>query len=417
MRSRVLRALQSDASRATASTVIRSVGRIVAMIVLARVADVGTLAIYTVMTAVEQVVVSAANAMCSSPAAVISAGRRDELRRAALLSAERMQVWSAVPIVVIAVAGFIVWGAAPDIEALAFGAALLAGIVYQARRSSMIALFRSSRILWAEMVIAAAVALGPVIAVNGSGDPLVMLWVLLAVSQLAALPLLSISSARASKRAMRVVRRSIVSAGWRMLAGSLAVSAGGRSQSMILAAFVAPGMVAMYGVANSFAAPIRLVGGAVRAPLLPRIALCSAESVRAAVTPVRMAAVVAAIAACSLLAQAAAPACIALVYGDRYAEAAQLVGPFVAWALVWCVGSLLVIAHQAAGRSGWCAAVRWVGAAGAVGGMVAGAAVFGVTGVVWAALLGEAAVVSVFVSGLHPRRARVLSRVAAAVSY
>ncbi len=407
MITRVLGFIRSDASQATMSTVVRSVGRIVALIVLARVADVNTVAVYTIMTALEQVIISAANAMCSSPAAVLSAGRRDALRTAALRCAERIQIWASIPLVTIAVVGFVVWGHASDIEALAFGAVLFSGIAYQARRSSMIALFRSTRVLVVELCIAASIALGPVAAWIDDSDPLLALWGALGLVQLSAVLWLPFRAARMPVRVCRVIRRSILRTGWRMLAGSLAVSASGRSQSLILSAFVAPGVVAMYGIANSFAAPVRLIGGAVRAPLLPRIAMCDKASVAAVVQPRWILGAIALVTVGSLVAQAAAPVCIELVYGPRYVSAASLVGPLVAWALTWCVGSLLVVAHQAAGRSGWCAVVRWFGAALAVVGMIIGEAALGVVGIVWAALLSEVAVVAVFVSRLRTRSPRV----------
>lgn len=406
MISRVL----GDASQATLSTVIRSVGRIIALIVLARVADVNTVAIYTVMTAIEQAVISAANALCSSPAVVLSAGRRNNLRLAALLSAERLQLWGSIPLVVMAVAGCAAWGYAPDAAALAFGAVLLSGVAYQARRSSLVALFRSTRVLIAEVLIAVFVVAGPVIAYVLNFDPLLALWFGLGFVQLTVIAWLPIGVVRMSPWVRRILRRAILQTGWRMLAGSLAVSASGRSQSLILSAFVTPGVVAMYGIANSFAAPVRLVGGAVRAPLLPRITLCNEASIAAVVRPKWIVGTIALITAGSLCAHITAPVCIELVYGARYSDAGALVGPLVAWALTWCVGSLLVVAHQAAGRSGWCAAVRWCGAAVAVVGMLIGGATLGVTGIVWAAALSEVAVVVVFVLRLRTRITRVRSQ-------
>ena len=94
MTKKTLSILTRDATSATLSTMTRSLGRLFAMIVIARSAGLSGVSSLALCVSIETIVICTLNAMFASPPAVLCPGRRRDLRAAVHDFAERAQLYA-----------------------------------------------------------------------------------------------------------------------------------------------------------------------------------------------------------------------------------------------------------------------------------------------------------------------------------
>ncbi len=392
--------MRRDAFAAAGSTAVRSAGRLAAMVSVARLGGVDGVAFVTLCVTVEIIVISALNALFAGPAAVLCPGRRSDLRRLIHRVAERSQLLvgmlvSGVGLGVLAFSGI---GAESGVAAVLFVLYLSVAAAFQAKRSTRISEFHARPVLAWELAIAAAAVGAPVGSTIWSGDPVAWFWGGQLLVQLVAVLSLSVGRhpVAAGARVRRVARRSLLSTGWKMLAGSVAVSLAGRTQPLIIAVLLGPVGVGMYGAANAFGAPLRMAVASVRGVVLPRFAKAHRGG-GVAIATVRpgwifggAGAVVAGVGVSGLV----APWLLGGLFGSEFVSAAPLVPLVVLHAIIASAGAILATLRQAEGQSGRCAAIRWCAAAATPPLMWVGGMTGGVPGLLLALVVSELAVVA-----------------------
>lgn len=389
----VRRVLQKDATWAAASGACRSLGRMAAMVLLARYAGVADVAIMTLLVSIEAIAVSALNALLASPQSVLAPGRRSRLRFALRQVSERLQCGAGLVLGLGIVAAGLFLGDA-RLVTLAFGAALISGSAYQAVRSSRITAFDARPVFAAEMMIA-LVGIGlPIASVLGGFDALLAYWFGVAGSQLLGFVLLrNACRVCVSARVGYILRRKLLQQGGKMFAGSVALSLGQRVQPALIGLVLGAGPLAVFGVANTVAAPVRMVSGLSRGVLLPRFALAERDGRRCLGGGLNRLRVAVFGGVCALVLVLAAPLAMPLVFGDLFGGHELLSGLLVLQACIAGVSSVLVSKAQAGGMSGACAVLRWLLGVATVAGMLVAMPLLGLLGVVAVMLIVEVSAV------------------------
>ena len=383
---------RSDAAMATGSNAIRALGRLLATVTIARVGGVDAVGLLTITIAVEAILISMLNAMFASPATVLCPGRRSSIRAIIHAKAEQIQAIAGM----ILGASAVLIGLAFRLEmifVLALASYFLLASVYQARRSTRLAEFRSRRVLAAELVIAPIGVLGPLAAPWLGMDPLAAFWLAQAFAH--GLGFLFLPAALMGevprRRATQVARGSILRTGREMMTGSLAASMSSRTHAFLITLVLGQAPVGIYGASNTFAAPIRMLSGAIRGVILPRLAERQRRGAQVRVnwwiTTVALISVVAAAWSSAMI----APAAVYAIYGDKFSEAASLVPVCVVLALVGMATSMAACVRQAAGESRYVARIRVIAS-------IVSPVLF--AGALFTGDLGEAVMVCVIIEGL-----------------
>jgi len=406
------KALATDAAPAVVSTAVRSVGRMVAAIVIARMTGLDGFATFTLLVTVELISVNAINALLASPPTVLAQGRRSQLRSVLFRTAERTQTLAAWPLS-LAMMGILVASGLPLLIAGAFSGYLFISTIFQARRATYIARFNSRPVLRAEALIACAAIAVPLAGMLTNADVLLTFWISQAIVHgLALLWIRPTARTLASRRAWRVARGVILRTGAKMLAGSIATSVSGRSLPLLIGWLIGPAAIGVFGAANTAAAPIRLLSGSIRGALLPRLSGArgrdAARWTGANTAKLFIIAVGGGLAI--VAASAIASPLLTLVFGDEFRESQRLVPLVVAVALVALASSSVSTFRQGQGASGFCAFVRWMAAAATPLVAFAGASLGGLQGVVIGSVALEVAILAVLIVGPRQRKGHQRSR-------
>lgn len=352
------RLVLGDASAASVSSLVRSVGRMITVILVARSAGLTGFGAFTVMVAAEMIAVSAVNALLASPPSVLAPGRYRRLRATIYRQAEGMQHvvgWLLGLVALVA----ITFEAVSLSCGVMFASYLVVGSIYQARRSTHITDFRSRRVLLAELMIV-LVGVSALLAGGLMDWPAATtFWAGQCVAHGMALFIVQPARCAASTpRRSKIIRAALLRTGWKMLAGSLAISLSGRSQPMIIGVMLGAPATALYGGANTIAAPVRMASGSLRAALLPRLAKRARGSRH---IPLRwMAAFVLASLLLAWAAHAVSPILLRTLFGSDFEEAAPLVSFALLQAMLAAGASVVATKLQAQHRSGQCASIRWI---------------------------------------------------------
>ena len=351
---------RKDAPIAAASTVLRSVGRMLLALMVARSAETSAFALFTLLIAIEAIVVCAANAMYASPAAVLIQKRSVRLQHMINACAES---WQRATGLLVGMGSLLAWGTGlvtADLG-ITIAVAMAAIIEYQGRRSTYISLFRSRQVLASEIAIA---LIGALVALPLLQEaPLLAFWLGQAAAHSLALaivrPAPRLHECRGWQR--RLIRRSLLALGTKMLVGSLAVSLTSRTQPILLAVTIGSTGVATYGIAAMCAAPIRLAGGAIRGVALPRFAAARTNKQRSNWPPTRCVLfAIGTAAALGLLSWPMSTVVVPEFLGSQHAHAVRYVPWLVATAVLASAVSLASAACQACGKSGTTATTRWI---------------------------------------------------------
>ena len=364
-----------------------------AAIIVARTAGIDGFAMFTLMVTAEMIGISALNALFAAPPSVLAPGRQTRVRNLIFGTAERYQTRAGAGLGVLGISIPLALGA-PLVLSIAFGGYLAAAAIVQARRATYIASFRSRPVAAAETLIAATAVACPLFAGGLDVDVVTLFWASQAITHTAALIVLRATSITSfSPYLHRVARSAIISTGVRMLSGSLALSASGRSQAFLIGTLLGGPAVAVFGAANTAAAPIRLVAGSLRGALLPRLALrhrgVGPESSR--YSRLAVAATTSVLATGLVLGSAVAAPTLTLVLGEDFQTAERLVPFAVALALAGFASSVAATVRQSRGESGFCGLVRWVSAATVIPSATLGASLGGLPGILLACAATEIA--------------------------
>lgn len=389
MIARVRSLIVSDAAAAGASSAVRALGRLIAAVALTRSAGLESMGVFAILSAVEAILVSSINALLASPAAVL-APRHPKLSASICAAAERLQLWTGAAVngLLLAIACSLSDAFEPALIA-AFSAMLFSAFVFQAKRSTLIVTRRARVVLYAELAIAAATALAPIAAVLFGVDPLTALLLAAAGTQLIASAAWSLRAPRARVSTRRLAR-SIARLGAGMLGGSVAVSISGRCPPLLISAILGLDAAGIFAVASTFAAPIRMVSGSIRGPLLPRLA--AMRSRRPIIQQSAPTAVVGAAAVAACFWPISAPL-LEAVFGADAAAAAHAAPLALLLALFATVSSLIVTEQHARKNVMRSTAVRAAHAALAPLAMLAGIAAAGLEGALVGLCLAELAAV------------------------
>ncbi|MEM1331423.1 MAG: hypothetical protein AAGG07_12780 [Planctomycetota bacterium] len=355
------RLVRSDGALAASSNGVKSLGRLAATIVVARIGGVDAVGLLTITIAIEAILISTLNAMFASPAAVLCPGRRRSLRAIIHTEAERMQLVSGVVLAAgTAIAGLVA-GLDPVLSII-LAAYLSLAITYQARRSTRLTEFRSGRVFAAELLIAVLGLAGPLAALLFELDPVALFWSAQAAAHLIGIIWLpsAARSAAPAPRATRIAQGMLLTTGRAMVMGSLANSLSLRSHAFLISFLLGREAVGLFGAASTFAAPIRMLSGALRGVMLPRFAQRQRSGGELNRDRRVMLAALLGVAASAWVADLLAPLMIGVVYGSEFEGAAVLVPLCVVLALLAMMSSIVACTRQAAGESGAVARIRVV---------------------------------------------------------
>ena len=383
--------LRRDAFHAALSTSVRSAGRLVATMLLARFAGMEAFAAITLSLAIEAIFISALNAVFVAPAAIIAPGRREALRRTIHAAAERSQTVAAGVCVVVGF-GVALSGALTPEVVVPFACALGASAILQARRSTRIAEFRSGPLVWVESGLALVGVASAWAGAKFPDEAYALYWSGQAVAQAAML--LCLPGVRQGPSGMwcrRVVNAAMWRTGLKVLAGSTAMNLSGRSQPLLLSAILGPGAVAAWGAIGVLGAPIRMASGILRGIALPRLAQRQRSCGRGVGTfgARWMLGSALCVPVVFLLLDAVSPVIVSLLLGARFVDSAWL-GPIIGTQAILAAWASFVSAQlQVEGRSGWVSAARWLIAAISLPLLWLGADTGQMTGFAWAGLLIE----------------------------
>ena len=343
----------------------RSLSRMLAAVLLARVCGLELYGVFVICVAIESIATALLNACNLAPMLSIGPGLPDSHRDAFLRHAAarhiRWSIWVAITCGLFATMisdadlGWLCWGA--------FALAVFSSSALNAVRAIQQARFQLRRGFAAEVTG----FLVPVAAVwlTASCEPSDVLtvyfitWALAAGSAAAScLPLWSRRDTGAALVPRDVMRR-FDRMGLPMAVGSAANTACSRVQPFVLQAAAGAATVSAFGVAATTIGPIRMLSMALSSVVRPRLALLQERATEAWSLATKVCLLIAAAGACGiLLALMVGASVIAWAFGAEYAHVGQLLPLACIFATLEATAAILVVAIQVMHADGAAIATR-----------------------------------------------------------
>ena len=175
----------------------------------------------------------------------------------------------------------------------------------------------------------------------------------------------------------------------------------GYLDQIVVVALLAPGLVGIYSVALSLARMLNVVQGAISSVLFPSIAARSTADIVATVAAT-LRVMIPATAAIGLAVGLAGPWFLSLMYGPRFAPAAEIFRLLLLDALLVSSARILYQAYSGSGRPGWVTGFEAAGTAASLLAMLVLVPPLGLAGAASAMLLGSSVRLACGIAGLRP---------------
>ncbi len=368
-----------DKYLALAGPIIRSLGRSVAAILLARQVAPNAFGVFAILMAIEAAWIGLINARYCMPMITLAPGRSESRRVALERVALRWQTawgvgtglfWVMAALLVMVFSDVKTTSGLHGLGAvlLPFGLAIGATTIGQGGRAYWNGRFRSGRVFLADVLSVAPVLVLMAAAIR----PLdlsahAILWWGLAVGQ--TLGLLVLRTPRPSAEIDREIaieaRKDLAETGRPMLTGSLAYSAAGRCHPMIVAGVAGGAVAGLFGAAMTLAGPLRLVATSSISMVRPRLSRFRNQQLHRQAAVVLLLTLSAFALAGSVgvaLAMLVGPTLIGGLLGERYLPSASLVPWAVAYAALAGATSTLAVVLQTYGQAGRATRLRMASA-------------------------------------------------------
>ncbi|MDF1810451.1 MAG: hypothetical protein P1U42_12230 [Phycisphaerales bacterium] len=263
---------RSDAMCNGASSIVRSICRMSATLLIARSVEVEVFGFFIALIAIETIIVSLVSSICTAPIAVVISGSHARFSAIVTDIAERMQLYLTAAIIVLLTPTLFMLNPSQQGLALLFTTHLLLVSSFNARRASCTARFRSKAMLIAEIFVGLIPVSILLTSHAHSYELLGHYWISTSITTLVCCSFLRSHEGRStSTHARRVIFASLLNRGLKMLYGSIALSLQARTQPLILGTILGSFGIGMYGAINMFAAPARMSSMCVRSIALPRL--------------------------------------------------------------------------------------------------------------------------------------------------
>lgn len=393
MNARFLAILKTDAMFNATGSIIRSGLRMLATILIARAMPVSGFGFYIALITIETICTCIVNALCTAAIPVMISGSRTRFRALVISVAERAQVGLTTALVLLALPILLFINDQLHAPVCAFGFHMIALSWFNARRNACTSCFRCRPLVLTEMFLG-VVPLTPLFLQRISPESMLSVyWIVSCVTLCSAsLVLREQRVQEQSARKRRIVQAAVLSHGWKMTIGTLALTAQSRIQPLILGVILGSTGMGVYGAANMFGAPIRMLAMATRSMALPRL------SVRARNHPniplltqsrISIACIVLITSVCCVPLVFVSEPMVAFAFGNEF-QVPLLALPIVIWAgLLALISTYMVCEAQSIGKIGLTSTCRWLSAGVSLACITPLTLAFGVTGACLTLAVGE----------------------------
>ncbi|NQX96145.1 MAG: hypothetical protein HRT64_14730, partial [Erythrobacter sp.] len=209
--------LKSDAMSNGLGSVVRSVLRMVATILVARAVSVSGFGFYIALITIETLCTCIINALCTAPIPVMISGSQSRFSLLVISVAERVQVGMTATLVMLSLPVLLIIDEQYHAPVCAFALHMIALSWLNARRSACTSRFRSRPLLFAELIVGMVPLIPLVFSHRSSESMLSMYWTLSCVTLCCSSLMLEEKRAPLStSRVRRIVLASILAKGWKM---------------------------------------------------------------------------------------------------------------------------------------------------------------------------------------------------------
>jgi O-antigen/teichoic acid export membrane protein len=385
--------LKSDAMSNGIGSIVRSVLRMLATILIARTMSVSGFGFYIALITIETLCTCIINALCTAAIPVMISGSRSRFSLLIISVAERAQIALTTALVMLGLPVLLIVDDPYHAPVCAFSFHMIALSWFNARRSACSARFRCRPLLLTEILVG-LLPLVPLILVKSSGEFILsMYWAVSFFSLCTASFLLRERRvAWSSARTRRVVLAAVLSKGWKMTIGTLALTAQSRIQPLILGVILGSTGMGVYGAANMFGAPIRMLAMAVRSMALPRLSVRARTPTHAAPLSrngVVIACMIMVAGVCCVPLAFVTESIVAITLGDGY-EIPTIALPIVVWSgLLALISTYMVCEAQSISKIGLTSICRWLGAGVSLASIAPLTLAFGISGACLTLAIGE----------------------------
>lgn len=390
--------LKSDATSNGLGSIVRSVLRMIATILIARSMSVSGFGFYIALITIETLCTCIINTLCTAAIPVMISGSRSRFSLLVISIAERIQVGMTASMVMLSLPALLIIDNQYHAPACAFTFHIIALSWFNAQRSACTSRFRSHPLLLAELLVGSIPLIPLFIAHRSAESMLSMYWTLSCLTLCySSLALKDKRPPRSYARIRRIVLAGILAKGWKMTIGSLALTAQSRIQPLILGVILGSTGMGVYGAANMFGAPIRMFSMAVRSMALPRLSArtrLSSESTLFSHNLFLMVLTIAAACVCCVPLTIVTDPIVAIALGDRY-DIPLLALPIVVWSgLLALISTYMVCEAQSIRKIGLTSMCRWASAGVSLASIAPLTFAFGIPGACLSLAIGEIVMIS-----------------------